>query len=95
MEFSAAALDAGDFLFLTYSGHGRQIADLTGDEPDSLDGTWCLYDTELVDDSRCRRSRSLTTTSRSGLAILTLVMAFNFIGDGVRDALDPRLRRGV
>jgi peptide/nickel transport system permease protein len=30
-----------------------------------------------------------------GLAILTLVMAFNFIGDGVRDALDPRLRRGI
>jgi peptide/nickel transport system permease protein len=30
-----------------------------------------------------------------GLAILSLVMAFNFIGDGVRDALDPRLRRGV
>src|SRR5438067_3776325 len=26
-------------------------------------------------------------------AILTLVLAFNFIGDGVRDALDPRLRR--
>jgi ABC-type microcin C transport system permease subunit YejE len=30
-----------------------------------------------------------------GLAILTLVMAFNFIGDGVRDALDPRLRRSM
>jgi peptide/nickel transport system permease protein len=30
-----------------------------------------------------------------GLAILTLVMAFNFIGDGVRDALDPRLRRSI
>jgi peptide/nickel transport system permease protein len=30
-----------------------------------------------------------------GLAILTLVMACNFIGDGVRDALDPRLRRSV
>jgi peptide/nickel transport system permease protein len=28
-----------------------------------------------------------------GAAILTLVMAFNFIGDGVRDLLDPRLRR--
>lgn len=25
-----------------------------------------------------------------GLAILTLVLAFNFIGDGLRDALDPR-----
>lgn len=30
-----------------------------------------------------------------GTAILTLVMAFNFIGDGVRDALDPRLRRSL
>ncbi len=30
-----------------------------------------------------------------GLAILTLVMAFNFIGDGLRDALDPRLRRSL
>jgi peptide/nickel transport system permease protein len=30
-----------------------------------------------------------------GLAILSLAMAFNFIGDGIRDALDPRLRRAV
>jgi peptide/nickel transport system permease protein len=30
-----------------------------------------------------------------GLAILTTVLAFNFIGDGLRDALDPRLRRSV
>jgi peptide/nickel transport system permease protein len=28
-----------------------------------------------------------------GLAIFTLVMGFNFIGDGIRDALDPRLRK--
>ncbi len=27
-----------------------------------------------------------------GLAIFTIVLAFNFIGDGIRDALDPRLR---
>lgn len=30
-----------------------------------------------------------------GLAIFTLVMGFNFLGDGIRDALDPRLRKGV
>ena len=30
-----------------------------------------------------------------GAAILSLAMAFNFIGDGVRDALDPRLRRSL
>jgi peptide/nickel transport system permease protein len=28
-----------------------------------------------------------------GIAIASLVMAFNFIGDGLRDLLDPRLRR--
>ena len=30
-----------------------------------------------------------------GLAILTAALAFNFIGDGLRDALDPRLRRSL
>jgi ABC-type dipeptide/oligopeptide/nickel transport system permease subunit len=27
-----------------------------------------------------------------GLAIMLVVFAFNMIGDGLRDALDPRLR---
>jgi len=31
-------------------------------------------------------------SSFPGLAIFTIVMAFNFVGDGLRDALDPRLR---
>jgi ABC-type dipeptide/oligopeptide/nickel transport system permease subunit len=30
-----------------------------------------------------------------GLAILTVVLAFNFIGDALRDALDPRTARAV
>jgi hypothetical protein len=47
----AAELEDGDFLFLTYSGHGGQIVDQNGDEIDGYDETWCLYDTELVDDS--------------------------------------------
>ena len=28
-----------------------------------------------------------------GLAILTVVIAFNFLGDSLRDALDPRTSR--
>jgi len=28
-----------------------------------------------------------------GLAILTVVMALNFIGDGLRDLADPRTRK--
>jgi peptide/nickel transport system permease protein len=30
-----------------------------------------------------------------GLAICTVVIGFNFIGDGIRDALDPRLRKAL
>jgi metacaspase-1 len=40
----------GDFIFLTYSGHGGQLPDKNNDENDSQDETWCLYDGELVDD---------------------------------------------
>jgi dipeptide transport system permease protein len=28
-----------------------------------------------------------------GLAILVAVLAFNLLGDGLRDALDPKLKR--
>jgi peptide/nickel transport system permease protein len=31
-------------------------------------------------------------TAFPGLAMLTVVMGFNFLGDGVRDAFDPRMR---
>lgn len=47
---AAATLQSGDILFLTYSGHGGQVGDVTGDEPDGLDETWCLYDRQLLDD---------------------------------------------
>jgi ABC-type dipeptide/oligopeptide/nickel transport system permease subunit len=29
----------------------------------------------------------------AGLAIMTTVLAFNLLGDGLRDALDPKLKR--
>ncbi len=47
---AAKRLKTGDFLFLTYSGHGGQLPDLNGDEDDGLDETWCLFDGQLVDD---------------------------------------------
>ena len=51
LDEAAAELEDGDFYFLTYSGHGGQVPDQTGEELDGYDETWCLYDTELVDDS--------------------------------------------
>lgn len=50
---AADELDDGDFFFITYSGHGGQVPDTDGvvDESDGYDETWCLYDTELIDDT--------------------------------------------
>jgi hypothetical protein len=47
---AAKRLRSGDFFFLSYSGHGGQVDDVTGEEADKLDETWCLYDAELIDD---------------------------------------------
>ena len=47
---AAKTLQAGDLFWLTYSGHGGQVPDVSGEEPDKLDETWCLYDTQLIDD---------------------------------------------
>ncbi|MEP9356025.1 caspase family protein [Xanthobacter sp. KR7-65] len=48
-----AAADAcapGDIFLFTYAGHGAQVPDLNGDEPDRMDETFCLFDGMLVDD---------------------------------------------
>ena len=47
---AAKQLKSGDLLLLTYSGHGGQIPDVTGEEDDKLDETWCLYDGQVIDD---------------------------------------------
>ncbi|MCX4243082.1 caspase family protein [Paraliomyxa miuraensis] len=47
---AAHSLRAGDILLITYSGHGSQVPDTNGDEPDGQDETWCLYDRMLLDD---------------------------------------------
>src|SRR5687768_7328473 len=47
---AAKALRRGDLFFVTYSGHGGQIPDVSADEDDKKDETWCLFDAELIDD---------------------------------------------
>lgn len=47
---AAKTLKKGDFFFLTFSGHGGQVADVTGEEIDRKDETWCLWDSQLIDD---------------------------------------------
>ena len=50
MQKAAKQLRKGDLFFLTYSGHGGQVPDVTGEETDKQDETWCLYDGQLIDD---------------------------------------------
>jgi hypothetical protein len=51
LERAADALEEGDLLFVTYSGHGGQVPDTNSDEKgDATDETWVLYDRQLVDD---------------------------------------------
>lgn len=47
---AANSLQSGDIFYISYSGHGGQLPDLNGDEPDGQDETWCLFDGELLDD---------------------------------------------
>lgn len=47
---AAKTLGKGDILLLTYSGHGGQVKDTNGDEPDRMDETWVLFDRQFVDD---------------------------------------------
>jgi hypothetical protein len=66
---AAKKLGKGDILLLTYSGHGGQVPDKNGDEPDDLkDETWCLYDGQLLDDELYR----LWSSFAAGVRILVL-----------------------
>jgi dipeptide transport system permease protein len=47
----------------------------------------------MLADAREFVLRAWWVVTMPGLAILTTVLAFNIMGDGLRDALDPRLKR--
>ena len=68
MRSAAKKLVAGDIFLLTYAGHGSQVEDLTNDEADKEDETWCLYDRMFLDDEQ----RLLYTEFAEGVRILVL-----------------------
>lgn len=49
-QSAASELNPGDFFLVTYSGHGDSVPDLSGDEDDEKDDTWCLHNGHFLDD---------------------------------------------
>lgn len=47
---AARQLKTGDLYFVSFSGHGGQVPDTSGEETDKQDETWCLFDGQLIDD---------------------------------------------
>ena len=50
LKKAARKLKKGDFLLITYAGHGASVWDNNYDESDGKDETWCLYDRMILDD---------------------------------------------
>lgn len=65
---AAEELEPGDLFFLTYAGHGAQVPDQNGDEPDHLDETWVLWDRMVIDDELNR----LLQTFKAGVRVAAL-----------------------
>jgi hypothetical protein len=64
----ASKLDPGDLFLLSYSGHGGQVRDPSGEEADWEDETWVLWDRQLLDDELY----ALWAAFKPGVRILVL-----------------------
>jgi hypothetical protein len=85
---AAKRLRSGDLFLLTYSGHGGQVPDVTGEEDDKKDETWCLYDGELLDDEL------YLELSRFRAGVRVLVLSDSCHSGTVTRAAPPELPRG-
>ena len=87
MRQAAKRLVSGDLFFLTYSGHGGQVPDVTGEEADKQDETWCLYDGQLIDDEL------YFELSRFAAGVRILVLSDSCHSGTVTRAMPPQRRR--
>ena len=71
LKHASDSLDSGDILFISCSSHGGTLPDMNGDEDDSQDETWCLYDGQIVDDEL----NFALCSFKPGIRILSIVDA--------------------
>jgi hypothetical protein len=86
--------DPNTIAVLHYSGHGSQIPDKNGDEPDGLDETIVPYDSsialeserDIADDTLGELLRELRATT----PLITVILDCCHSGDGTREIDQPR-----
>ena len=61
--------------------------------PTSASTFWRHWFTTMLSESRSFMQAANWLVTIPGLVILSLVVAFNLMGDGLRDALDPKLKQ--
>ena len=79
----------GDYVVFTYSGHGSQKLDYSGDELDGYDETLYVYDGHLVDDEL----REILNYAQPGVHI-TVILDSCHSGTATRKA-NPALQRKI
>ena len=83
----------GDFVFISFSGHGSQVKDLDNCEDDGMDEGLLLFDGPLMDDQLCQYWAKF----REGVRIFVLSDACHsgsIIKQGSNDTLDLRPCKG-
>lgn len=80
MEDAANQLESGDFLALTFSGHGTQLTSRNPKGRYNTDEGWCFYDGIIIDNQLCE----YLSWFKSGVRIL-VVSDSCYSGDMLRD----------
>ena len=86
----AAHTTDGDLCLITYSGHGGQIDDISGDEDEGQDETWVLFDRQLLDDEL----HVAWSQFPAGVRVLVVSDSCHS-GSVTRDDTDPRVDRAM
>jgi hypothetical protein len=81
-DLATSRLRSGEVFLLTFSGHGGQLPDLSGEEEDTLDDTSCLRDGMWVDNETAANVRRF----RSGVRAV-------FVNDSCHSGTALRLAR--
>jgi len=84
------ATNAGDVAVFTYSGHGTQVTDRSGDESDPYDEAVSLYDGNVIDDEL-----RVILNGIHPQATLVIVSDSCFSGSVTRIAAEPAIPRFI